>query len=601
MKFKLIFLIVSLFVVNACTAPGTKNTAEAPKSPVESGKSAKHNAKPDSKSGSVDQKQAQSASSTTENRLPEVKKELSGEILFYLLSAEIAGQRGELGAASAYYLRAAEVSRDAKVVERAARVSVYARDNKRALTAAKLWVELEPQSSEAHQVLAALLVRQGDVDAALVQMEWVVAHHEDDTSNPYMLITSLLNKEKDKQTALVVMEKLVSRRPNNVEALYAYAHLAMLTGQNKKALKTINRVLETKPTWAEAVLLKAGVLIRLGEHQRVLELLSSAVENDPENLEIRLFYARKLVDEKMYDDARNQFSEILDQKPELPDALFAVGLLNLQLKTPGDAVEYFEKLIDINKRVDDAHYYLGQTRELEKDFEAAIKHYQEVRTGSNYIEAQIRIASIYAEQGQVEAARSQLQSISANTLDIELRLILAEGEILRKAGRDQNAIDVYTVALQQMPDNDSLLYARAMTYEKLNNIEEAIKDFELIVKNDPKNPDALNALGYTLVDMTTRIEEGKNLIERALSLKPDEPAIMDSLGWAYYRLGQHEKARNYLQRAFKKMNDPEIAAHLGEVLWVMGEQDEARKVWESALSNTPKDEVLLNVIERFIP
>jgi tetratricopeptide (TPR) repeat protein len=140
-----------------------------------------------------------------------------------------------------------------------------------------------------------------------------------------------------------------------------------------------------------------------------------------------------------------------------------------------------------------------------------------------------------------------------------------------------------------------------MTYEKMDNIDQAIKDFETIVKNDPKNPDALNALGYTLVDMTTRIEEGKNLIERALSLKPDEPAIMDSLGWAYYRLGQHEKARNYLERAFNKMNDPEIAAHLGEVLWVMGEQDEARKVWESALSNTPKDEVLLNVIERFLP
>lgn len=599
MKFRHISLLVSLFFIHACTSSGVKTSEETPASSSKPQKAAIKTTKPNSESGKAEPRAGQSSSVKMPQSVSQVDKELSGEVLYYLLTAEIAGQRGQLGMAAAYYLKAAEISRDPKVVERATRVSVYARDNKRALAAAKLWEELEPQSNEAHQVLAALLVRQGEVDAALVQMEWVIANNAGKEQNPYMLITSLLNKEKDKQTALVVMEKLVARRPNNAEALYAYAHLAMLIGQNEKALMTVNRVLQSKPGWTDAIILKASVLIRMGEHQRVLVLMSDAVEKDSDNLELRLFYARKLVDEKLYRDARTQFAEILSQKPDMPDALFALGLLNLQLKSIDDAVEYFEALIDIGKRVNDAHYYLGQTRELNKDFESALAHYREVQSGTNYLEAQIRIASILAEQGKIDAARAQLQSISANTLDIELRLILAEGELLRNAQQEEEAIAVYTAALQQLPDNDSLLYARAMTHEKMGNIDDAIRDFEVIVKNDPKNPDALNALGYTLVDMTTRIEEGKNLIERALQLKPDEPAIMDSLGWAYYRLGQHEKARSYLQRAFEKMNDPEIAAHLGEVLWVLGKQDEARKVWESALSNTPKDKILLNVIERF--
>jgi len=596
MKFKHLFLIISLLVLHGCSSQGVKTTAEVP---VEPQKTIKKATKPDAKSGIEKSTTSQSSNAKTTKVTPETSKELSGEILFYLLSAEIAGQRGQLGLASAYYLKAAEISRDSKVAERATRVSVYARDNKRALKSAKLWEELEPQSSEVHQVLAALLVRQGEVDAALVQMEWVIADYEGKESNPYMLITSLLSKEKDKETALVVMEKLVARRPQNIDALYAYAHLAMLLGQNEKALSVVNRVLEVKPDWTEAIILKGGVLIRRGEHQRVVVLMSDAVENDPYDLELRLFYARTLVDEKLYHDARAQFAEVLEQKPGMPDAIFALGLLNLQLKETEDAVEYFKELIDIGHRVDDAHYYLGQTNELNKRFETALSHYREVRSGANYLEAQIRIASILAEEGQIDAARAQLQSISATTLDIELRLILAEGEILRKAKREQDAIDVFTAALQHMPDNDSLLYARAMTFEKMGKIDEAINDFETIVKNDPKNPDALNALGYTLVDMTQRIKEGKELIERALQLKPDEPAIMDSLGWAYYRLGKYDKALSYLRRAFSKMKDAEIAAHLGEVLWVMGKQDEAREVWESALSITPKDKFLLNVIERF--
>jgi tetratricopeptide (TPR) repeat protein len=505
-----------------------------------------------------------------------------------------------LDVAVPFYLKAAQLSRDPDIAERATRVAVYARDEKSALAAAQLWVELQPNNLEAHQVSAALLMREGKVDEALPHLEQVLSADPQNGHNSYLLITSLLSKEKDKQAALEAMEKLLATRRHDPEALYAYAHLAMLVGSLDKADEAINEVIELIPNWSEAHILRANILIRQGQSEQVLSLLQETLEDYPDDIAIRLFYARRLVDERRYEQAREQFSILLDYKPDAPEALFAMGLLNLQTQRPAEAMRNFERLVELGQRVDEAHYYLGQAAEMRGDSEAAMQYYSEVREGSNYIDAQIRIAAMLAAQGDIDAARAHVQNISAPTLDMELRLFLAEGEILRNANKYQEAYDVYSLALQQMPDNPQLLYARALTAEKLGRIDEAVADLELIVKNEPNNAEALNALGYTLVDLTHRIAEGQQYIEKALKLKPDDPAILDSMGWAYYRLGQHKKALQYLQRAFDKLKDPEIAAHLGEVLWVLGEKDQARQIWDEALRETPKDKVLLNVIERFL-
>jgi tetratricopeptide (TPR) repeat protein len=525
--------------------------------------------------------------------------ELSGELLYYLLSAEIAGQRGRLDVAVPFYLKAAQLSRDPDIVERATRVAVYARDENSALAAAQLWVELQPENLEAHQVTAALLMRKGEVDAALPHLERVLSADGQNGHESYMLITSLLSKEKDKQAALEAMDKLLAKRRHEPEALYAYAHLAMLVGSLDKAETTINEVIELKPDWSEAHILRANILIRQGQNERALSLLQDALASYPDDMTIRLFYARRLVNERRYEQAREQFGLLLDYQPDAPDALFAMGLLNLQTQRPAEAQRNFERLIELGQRVNDAYFYLGQTAEMQGDIDTAIQNYTEVREGGNYIDAQIRIAALLAAQGDIESARAHIQNIRAPTLDVELRLFLAEGEILRNANLFEDAYEVYSLALQQMQDNSQLLYARALTAEKLGRIDQAIADLELIVKNEPNNPEVLNALGYTLVDMTHRIKEGKQYIEKALKLKPDDPAILDSMGWAYYRLGQHNKALQYLQQAFDKLKDPEIAAHLGEVLWVLGKKEQARQIWDEALRETPKDKVLLNVIERF--
>jgi len=586
MKTRISILTLLLMLITACTTPPAQDNT------LEPAPETKPSAEKTPPSASADKEATQPA--------PAAGPELSGELLYYLLSAEIAGQRGRLDIAVPFYLKAAQLSRDPDIVERATRIAVYARDEQSALEAAQLWVELKPDNLEAHQVTAALLMRKGMVDEALPHLEQVLSADPDNSHNSYMLITTLLSKEKDKQAALGAMEKLLATRRHDPEALYAYAHLAMLVGSLGKAEAAINEVIELTPNWSEAHILRANILLRQGQNERAMSLIQEALQRYPEDLAMRLFYARRLVDERRYEQAREQFSVLLDYKPDAPDALFAMGLLNLQTQRPREAQRNFTRLVELGQRVDEAHYYLGQAAEMQGDTEAAMKYYTEVREGSNYIDAQIRIAAMLATQGHLDAARAHLQNISAPTLDVELRLFLAEGEILRNADKYTEAYEVYSMALQQMPDNSQILYARALTAEKLGQIDEAIGDLALIVKNEPNNAEALNALGYTLVDLTHRIAEGKKYIEKALKLKPEDPAILDSMGWAYYRLGQHQKALRYLQQAFDKLKDPEIAAHLGEVLWVLGNQEQARQIWDEALRETPKDKVLLNVIERFV-
>ena len=602
MKSRFFLPVLIALIVQGCTTPATSpsvgNDTPATVPVTKSGHPPAAKPAP-SKQPETEPKQKKFAKAPLGTPHGKKTEALTGELLYYLLSAEIAGQRGRLDVAVPFYLKAAELSRDPQIVERATRVAVYARDEKRALKAARLWVELQPEKSEAHQVCAALLVRTGEIDEALVHMEWVLDHNRQGGRNGYMLITSLLSKEKDKQSALKAMEKLVARRPDEPDARYAYANLAMLMGRYELAEREIEKALEQRPRWTEAHILRANILTRKGEKERVLTLIKEAVEDAPKDTMLRMYYARKLVDVKKFEQARQQFANVLEYKPDAYDAMFALGLLNLQLQQIDDAKEYFQRLIAAGVRVEESHYYLGHAEELSNRPRMAIQHYAEVRKGKNYVDAQIRIAVILAKQGEIDAARERLQNVSAPTLDMELRLYLAEGEILSTAGRLQEAEAVYSMALQQMPDNSQLLYARAMVYEKMDRLQESIADLERIVKNEPNNAEALNALGYTLVDQTHRIREGKRYIEKALKLKPGDAAILDSLGWAYYRLGEEEKALHYLKQAFEKMKDPEIAAHLGEVLWVRGDQERARQVWEDALKDTPSDKVLLNVIERF--
>ena len=554
---------------------------------------------------SADQAPSTSTQSQQDNPLstatpkPKADTGLSGEVLYYLFSAEIAAQRGQIGLSAALYSKAAEVTRDPRVAQQATRIAYYARDDKRAIAAASLWNELEPKNLEARQVLAALLVRVGKTTEAAEHFEFVLNNGKHSERQGFMLITSLLSKEKDKQAALLVMKQLLSTRKNNPNALYAYSQLAFLVGNLDDAVRVIKKVIELQPEWTEAHILQSNVFVRQGYKAHAIEVLRQTVEAQSDNTKLRMFYARNLVDAKQFAEAANQFSTLTDDEKLQHEARYALGLLTLQMNKPKQAADHFSQLIIDKKRVIESQYYLAQCYELQNELDKAISAYQKVRHNEYGFEAELRIAHILAKQGHIKEARRRLQNMSPDSLDKELRVYISEGEVLNSAKQYGEAFKLYTEALQQLTDNNRLLYARALTAEKLGKIELAVTDLKSIVKREPKNAQALNALGYTLIDKTQRIEEGLEYVKRALKLEPDDPAIHDSMGWAYYRLGQYDESLKYLRHAFAKLKDAEIAAHLGEVLWVAGEHDAAKEVWNTALEHAPNDDLLLNVMQKF--
>jgi len=527
------------------------------------------------------------------------KTDLSGETLYYLLSAEIAAQRGQIGLSSALYTKAAEITRDAKVAQQATRTAYYARDDKSAITAAKLWNELEPENLEARQVLAALLVRVGETEAAAKHFEYVLKNGEHSERQSFLLITSLLSKEKDKEAAFAVMEKLIANRKNNPNALYAYSQLAFLVGHLDDAARMIKKVIKLQPDWTEAHILQSNVFVRQGYKAHAIEVLRQTVEEYSSNTKLRMFYARNLVDAKQFDAAAKQFTVLTDDEKFQHEARYALGLLTLQMNKPKEAEEHFIKLLEDKKRIYESQYYLAQSYELQNELDKAIKAYKKVNDNQYGFESELRVALLLAKQGQIKDARLRLQNMSPDSLDKELRVYLTEGEILNSAKEYKEAVKLYTEALQQLTDNNRLLYARALTAEKIGQIDLAVDDLASIVKREPKNAQALNALGYTLVDKTKQLERGLGYIKKAFKLEPEDPAIHDSMGWAYYRLGQYDEALKYLRLAFEKLKDAEVAAHLGEVLWVAGEREEAKEIWNAAREQSPNDDLLLNVIQKF--
>lgn len=523
---------------------------------------------------------------------------LAPELLYQLMSAEIAGQRGHLDTAVENYLAAAERSQDATIAERATRIAVFSRDNKSALRAARIWVKKQPDNLEAHQVMAALLVRTGQARQAQKHLEKLVESHRNGQSG-FMLISALLSKEKDKQSALDAMKQLVARHTNDAEALYALSHLAYLVRSYEEAEKNILKVVKLRPGWSEANILYANILDKLGKHSQVVDYLEHVLETYSNDSAIQLYLARKYIDLKRYPKAEEHFQQILDNRPDHADSLYALGLLGLQLKKLDDAESYFLRLLEIRQHENEAQFYLGQIAESRNDTKEARRWYNRVEEGNHYLDAHIRIAKIIAGKGDILGAREHLQNIAPDNTEMELRIYLAEGEILREAKMFQEAVQLYSDALEQLPDNIDLLYARGLIAEKLDNVQQTILDLTRIVEIDPYNVQALNALGYTLIDRTKRLQEGFDFIRRAYERNPDDAAIIDSMGWAYYRLGNHKEALKYLRQAFDKLKDAEIAAHLGEVLWVTGDQAAAQKIWHDALRQTPKHKTLLNVIERF--
>lgn len=522
------------------------------------------------------------------------------DVMYKVLVAEVALQRGQYNVAIKNYLELGATQHDARMLERATRIAVYAHDIDQALEAAKQWVALEPNNIEAREVVTAFYIRNGQYDEAQHQLEALLEGSAESTDNSFMLIAGLLGRQQDKQAALEVMERLVRARPNDPNALFALSHLAVRAGVLDQAEQAIKRVIELQPDRVDAQIQQARILTMRGKSVEAFSLLEKAVKKSPQDVSLRTAYARLLVDVKQMDKAYQQFKLVDKYTPNQPDILFALGVIALELKQADDAEKYFLKLTRLNHGYEsESSYYLGRmAEEFHKNADEAIDWYSKVDQGEQYLESQIRIAFLLAKKGDVDQARGQLSALTPRAPGQLLRIYLADGQILRDAGRLEEAIEVFTSGLAELPDNTDLLYARAMAADKLGRIDMLEQDLKQILSREPDNVDALNALGYSLADRTQRYDEALKYIQRALDLRPDSYFVLDSMGWVQYRLGHYQDALNYLRRALELSSDSEIAAHLTEVMWVTGDKKGARAVWDKALKVAPGNPFLLDVMNR---
>lgn len=532
--------------------------------------------------------------------LPAVK--LTSEMVYELLLADIATQRGHFDVAAKSYEQLAQATQDPRLAEQATRLAIHNQDQVKGLALAKLWVAKAPANLEARQVLAVLLIRSGQPDAALEHMEKVLTAAPQGGENAFMVIAGLLSREEDKHAAVDVMRKFIASRRDNPEAQYAYSFLAARAGAADTARQAIDHVLELKPDWLEAQVQRVRILKVQGKSEDAIAAMKKVVDDHPQDNDLRISYARMLVDEERFEGAYEQFKLLSESQPDSDDILFALGFLALQTGHLDDADRYLTRLHQSGRRPTETPYYLGRLEELRGNQAKAVEWYSSLSGGENYLNARIRMAVLKAKSGDISAALSQIASLRAEQPDQRVQLALVEGEILFDAERFGDALAVYDAALKDNSDNTDLLYSRSMAAEKLNRISEAESDLRKILEREPNNAEVLNALGYTLADKTDRYDEALAFVDRALRLRPKDHFILDSMGWVHYRLGRYEEAVKYLRRALDLKKDAEVAAHLGEVLWVMGSREDARNVWQQALDSTPdakKSRLLNEVMKKF--
>ena len=526
--------------------------------------------------------------------------ELSEDILYKILLAEIAGQRGKINIAVDNYLDLARTTLDPVVIERATRMSVYAGNTTAAYEAANLCIEVDPVNPDAHQVLTVITLRKGNIDKALYHLEIVLESSEGEFDQKLWMTANFLGREENQTAVLQLMERLMESHMDNAEAIFAFAHLAARMGDMELSQSLLERVIELRPDNNAATMTYLSLLQKKGESDKALKWIESALKDNANDFNIRMAYARLLTEAKRFDDARYQFETLFAKAPDNVDVIHSLGLLYLQTNRLDEAEQSFLRLIELKKRVFDANYYLARIAEERDHLDKAIGLYQGVHGGENHFDAKIRLSLILAKQGNVDKALNNIRSIQKVKDSSRLILIQAEAEILISAKRYQEAMELFNKAIKEKSHVD-IFYSRAMLAEKMDLMDLLESDLKTILEKDANNVTALNALGYTLADRTDRYEEAYAYIQRAYKLSPSDFYILDSMGWVLYRLGRLGEAIEYLQKALELRNDPEIAAHLGEVLWVRGDRKAAQDIWDTALKETPKDGRLLDIIKRFKP
>lgn len=526
---------------------------------------------------------------------------LLARTVFQALVGEFALQRGDTKLGSDAWTDLAQRTRDPQVLARATEVAGFARQYDRALELSRLWLEVEPESDKARQSQSSLLILSNRIGELAPQLTALLAQDKANLGNNLMHLNRMLARHDDKKAIQSLVDRVAAPYDDLPEAHFAMAQAAANANDNLRALNETEKSLQLRPDWESAALARAQLQARLSI-QTAIDSLNSFVGANPAARDARLALARLLISEKRYDEARQHFERLVKDNPDNPDVIYPVAMLALQHGDTTTGRRQLEHLLDTDfADKSTIHFFLGQLDQEQNKTEAAAEHYRQVTTGEQYIAARSRLAQFLLQQGKTDEARELLHNTPGGTAAERTQLILAESQLLREAGRHDEAYVVLVSALKAQPDNPELLYEAALTAERIGKPEVLETYLKHLLAIKPDHAHALNALGYSWTERNIRLPEARDLIARALSLTPEDPFIMDSMGWVLYRQGKLPEALQTLENAYRLKADPEIAAHLGEVLWTMNRKDDASRILKEAAKAYPDNEVLSGAVKKLLP
>lgn len=510
---------------------------------------------------------------------PTVYGQFPADTLYALLTAEIAGQRNRFDIALSNYLEQAVRTRDAGIIERAMEISEFLGAHQQAMDMALLWSEVEPDNPEALRAAALQLARAGEHDEAMQIMEQVLLL-QDDTHFDLLALTALQADSATRAAMLDNLERLLQRYPDNPQLSFAAALLLQEEQRSEEALALLDEHTRQNRT-AASIMLQSRLHAGMGETDDAIEVLQQGVREFPDDDRMRLLLARMLVSNNDHPAAIEHFQELVRQHPDDDEVRLALALVELEGGETDAAINELETLLELDPENEAAQYHLGTAYQHAEQWDAAIRSWQSIGAGEHYLPSRLRISQLLVERQRIDELGQIMDNERGGHPQLAAELYLLEIEALAEV-EPQRAMQRANEAIAQVPSDSRLLYTRAMLSERLGNPTGLEADLRQIIQHEPDNAMALNALGYTFADRNERLDEALQLIERAHELKPDDPAILDSLGWVHYRLGDLERAEQLLRDAFAAFPDEEVGAHLGEVLWQQGKRREAREIWDRA-------------------
>ena len=555
-----------------------------------------------------------------------VEKPLDSEFIYQYLVAEVAGQRGDFATAGSIFYQLAKSEEDARFAERAAKIAVYGNVGNLVLPAVELWAHLDPSSTEAQQAMTEILIKTDRLSDAEPYLSQLLTKEETRASG-FLFINNLLNRSPNKLGVLFLTQSLAEPYPNLAEAHFSIAQAAINANRNDIALDALNQAEKLKAGWGLAAILK-GQLLFSESPKKAIDYYQSFLKKYPKSNEIRLNLCKMLVSQKQYALAKKEFPRIIEEAKQevskreqgqaspaqqqaninkldlaeknLADITAVLGLLAMQGEDYPAATQYFEEALKLDfKEPEQIYLQLGLISEKQNDDTGARAWYEKVPAGNRYLESRLNIGNIIARQTSIDEAIKYLDDVDNLTAEQQILVIQTEAQMLAKAKRLQEAFDLLAKTVNNMPNTPELVYDYALMAERIGKYDIMEKELRRVIEVKPDFAAAYNALGYSFADRNIKLDEALDLIKKALEISPNDHYMLDSLGWVYYKKGELVQAATYLKQAFDIHPDPEIAAHLGEVLWQQGQREQAKKIWGDALRADPENEVLLSTHRKF--